>query len=584
MTSPTTFRAHLGGDPVAAGPQLSGSWQRWGNSGQERFFACESGVALTEGEAQRASELLIQGDAESVFRAQTASMVVVDPAMRSAVVACHPSGTHPLFLRTTRDSVIVGNSITAVAGPNPEPDSAGILQHLCWGWTVGRRTLLRDVHRVDPGAVVTLAVAPGGVRVETTTVPWHLNPSQTADGVPDFWDSLEAAISLPESGKVAVMMSGGWDSRTVLAALLRKVSTDRVLLYSHGNPESRELAIVRAIGRTLGCAVHLEPITPDPFSLPAVADGFVRTENVLFPHWHAAARRLKTLGVTRTYTGVFGELVGGRYGTTTEGSFAQKVLATFLPQLGGKVAPSQVVNEVLSRFERTLPTSRPWFLTQEFWASAQLELDEIRTECREWLGHEFTRHNPTLGGLMEAFYLKHRAGQYAGAQPRSFLGQSDWASPMASLDCIRSGAALDFGSRVQNRRNRQMLRQNDPRVLGPSTAACLIPARYPIPLQEASRAFRKVAQALAQYGRPGRPIALSWNDFSFLKNSGALEQIVGTFSSRIIDQKAVRQRVAAGNTSQGGNLHSLADMMLKIANVEWSLNPDAIGAGRNPSG
>lgn len=578
MASPTTFLVQLGGNPPG-GPQFSGSWHRWGSSGQERCLAYECGVAMTEGEVHRAGELLVQGDAESVFRAHTASMVVVDPVAGSAIIACHPSGMHPLFLHESPDGLVVGNSLAEVGGSVRRPDFVGLLEHLFWGWCIGTRTPVAGVQRLEPGAVATIAAGPEGPSIKWASVPWHGTPNVEKPGT-DFWAHLTEAISVPVSGPVALMMSGGWDSRTVLAALLQHVSPDRILLYSHGMVESRELALVKAIGKRLGCKVHLEPITPGSFDLSVMAEGFHRTGHIQFPYWHYAGHRLVDLGVGQAYAGVLGEVVGGGYGTTFAGSFLQKALATVTPRLAKPSSGRGIVDEIMARFEVNIPRGKPWFLTSGAWSLAEPSVATIREETRAWMERGLTEANPTMGGLMEEFFAKHRAGHYTGEQPRCFMGVLPWRNPMATLDCIRSGVALDFSSRVQNRHNRRMLLKHDRRVLERPTAACLVPAKYPIPIQEASRALRKVLEMLS----PTKALRLSWANFDFLRNSGKLEIIAATFGPDIIDREAVQQRIARANASDRGSMHSLTDMLLKITNAEWWLNPGAIGAGRNASG
>ena len=578
IKSSTTFRIRLTNDPTV-GPEFSGSWVRWGRSGQERCLACESGVALTESETHRAGDLLIRGDAESVFRVHSASMAVVDPGTRSITIACHPSGLHPIFLRPEPDGIVAGNSLTEVAGANRIPDPVGLLEHLFWGWCIGVRTPVAGVRRLEPGQVATITVRDGGPSIEWSCVPWHSGPEAEELGT-TYWAQLAGAISVPGSGPVALMMSVGWDSRTLLAALLQHLPADRVLLYSHGMVDSRELALVDAFGRKLGCRVHLEPIAPSSFDVDSMAEGFRRTGNIQFPYWHHAGRRLADLGVRQGYNGIFGELIGGRHGTTKAGSFLQRALVAVAPRLVRSQRREGIVAEGMALFETTIPSGKPWFLTSDAWRSMEPSVAIIREEARDWLERHLAVPNPTIGGLMEEFFSKHLNGQYAGEQPRSFLGLIPWSTPMASLGCIRNGVALDFSTRAQNRHHRRMLREHAPAFLTRPTAACLIPAKYPIPMQEASRALRKVLEALS----PARASRLSWANFDFLRNSGRLEAIAATFGPQFIDREAVKNRVAAANSSTQGSMHSLTDMLLKITNVEWWLNPQASGGSVHSAG
>src|SRR5262249_10251889 len=140
-----------------------------------------------------------------------------------------------------------------------------------------------------------------------------------------------------DPGRHAVMMSGGWDSRTLFAAMLGELGPERLLAYTHGDLQSREVGLVADICRWAGVALRREPLGDVLYDLDALERGCGRTENVMFPHWHRAGTVLARAGVESVSAGVYGEVLGGHYGPAMVLGGRRKIAAVAAGLLGRSV-------------------------------------------------------------------------------------------------------------------------------------------------------------------------------------------------------------------------------------------------------
>jgi 7-cyano-7-deazaguanine synthase in queuosine biosynthesis len=83
------------------------------------------------------------------------------------------------------------------------------------------------------------------------------------------------------------MMSGGWDSRTLLAAALAANAND-LKCYTHGDEDSRELRNVRRLCEMSSVPLVSNVIDDSTISQELLLGTFPRVENAVFPHWHRA--------------------------------------------------------------------------------------------------------------------------------------------------------------------------------------------------------------------------------------------------------------------------------------------------------
>src|SRR5690606_18372164 len=269
-----------------------------------------------------------------------------------------------------------------------EPDFIAITEFLNRGYLFGHRSFFRGIHRLLPGQSIAYFADRDQLVVSETSTAWvgraNDRPAKRALYVEMAWEALNEAIracigrDLPQ----ALMMSAGWDSRMLLAALAGQVDPENLLGYSHGDPNSRELRLARSILESVGVSSRQEPIDDTVFDLDLLAQGFERIENVTYPNWHRDGRLLAERGMSSVSAGVYGEVLGGHYGPAMLLVGRRKVASVakdlVVPTLNKEFR--RVDDAVSLLRSRLSASSKPRVLKDEVWNALDKPLETIEAD------------------------------------------------------------------------------------------------------------------------------------------------------------------------------------------------------------
>lgn len=171
-------------------------------------------------------------------------------------------GTHDLYYATDGDALVVSSSIQALArypGVTPEFAPEYLQQFCVYTRAMGVRTPLVGVTMVPPATVLTHDIATGTLDAERYWRPTYRPLDRGRDFfVRAFRRRFAAALRdrLPADGQVGVFLSGGSDSRLVLAAM-DDADRDRTTAYHLANWRSREARTADRVARTAGVDFEL---------------------------------------------------------------------------------------------------------------------------------------------------------------------------------------------------------------------------------------------------------------------------------------------------------------------------------------
>lgn len=496
---------------------------------------------------------------------------------RTLILMSDWSGIIPLYCARAGDGFIFSSLLAPLArAVEAEPDHISVMEFLRGGYITDGRTLFDGVHRLQAGQVIRFSLDTG-LTCEETSPLWSgeqdIDPESATEAARTYLrEALRA--SLDGSSGVTLMMSGGWDSRTLLAGMSRS-SNGSLAAYSHGASGSRELGIVRRLCQRTGVPLRFEPIDDRIFDPDLRGIGGSRAENLLFPHWLRAGRLHE--GGDTLVAGVLGEVLGGHYGPAMLERGLSRVFEVAFPLFTGRStrrARGDKAFAAASDHLRQHPEGPRWYLDADFEESL-CDLTDRINERIVWSLRRLQRRgvdDPVR--LIEAYISEHRAAQYFAAQLLNSRAYTDVSFPFAQPEFLHFASTLPFPIKIHNSLNRKLILRESPELLREPTAAMLVPAYAPVPVQEISRMIRKGVDA----GRgliPGRRRSTSrsgWVDFTFLRGSRHLEVLVDSLESEIWDRASIRQRIAELQTAPVTALHPFFDQFSKILTVDTLLS------------
>lgn len=500
-----------------------------------------------------------------------------DEAALHLSVEC--AGSFPLYVSVLPRGVLFCSLLRPLARvQRAEPDPIAILQFLRDAYTCNGRSLFAGIRRLLPGQVLSWT-AQDGVRLSETSALWtSLAAESDADEAAEsLWECLGQSVSseTSQSGRLALMMSAGWDSRTLLAAAGAHCHPDRLLGFSHGDLGSRELSIARAICESRSTEFTAAQIDDDVFSPDREVTAFARTETAMFPHWHRAGDLLTRLGVTCSVAGVYGEILGGHYGSSMVAGGLGKGLVVARTLLGTKRAsPPGMTRADLDSRLKLIRYSPPAALHRGFLETIEEPKDTLNRDIAADLGRLRERGIGTPESVLEAYISEHRGSHFINAQLLSSRAFIDVSLPFADPAVLSLATALPISVKIHNRLNRIMLRRHAPDLLRFPLAATLIPASAPIAVQEASRLARKAWEDARWWlhfasDRRMAPPRLGWVNFEFLRSGVSLQAQLDGLRLDIWDRAALQARIDQVKRYEWREqLHPVFDNFARILTID----------------
>ncbi len=163
-----------------------------------------------------------------------------------------PLGAWPLYLRRLPGGLAVGTSALTLArlAPSCDFDPEGVAELLTFGQLLGSRTLYAGIEALPPGA--RRIDSRSASRRERLLLASEPEPRRSLDQAADqILAAIDAAVGMaPVSSLPGLLLSGGLDSRLVLALLVR--SGQPVRAFTFGQPGCADEKLARRATSVLG--------------------------------------------------------------------------------------------------------------------------------------------------------------------------------------------------------------------------------------------------------------------------------------------------------------------------------------------
>ena len=485
------------------------------------------------------------------------SIAVMLPNERKCFLACDWSGTFSIYYLATPAGLMFCSRqrpLARVLGLKPDP--LGCLEFLKYGYTLRDRTHFQGLKRLLPGQILAYDDASKKIAITEDSVLWAEEAVQHSSRralIDACWDALTEAVrsSLVPKQRNAILLSGGWDSRTLFAAALAEVPRANLVAYCHGDLESSEIEISRSLANSADVAFQAEPIDKRSFDPDFLRGCFETTEDVRFPWFHVAGKLLAQAEAQAVTSGVYGEVLGGHYGVSMILGGTSKAMAVGKALLGVRNGASQPMTAATTLINdlhlKTL--SKPFSLSRDFWDSLDNPTESVKADLDWSISRLRQRGVNTADGLIEAFVTEHRGTQYINAQIRSCRSTLDIALPLVDRNLLRLACRIPIQDKIHNTLSKDILLQHASGMLGLPCAATLVPASYPILVHEAGRVIRRILEQTRRKAfllTDGR-VSVSrfgWVNFEFLRRKQVLRTLQEASTQPIWDRQAIGAKVS----------------------------------------
>ena len=510
------------------------------------------------------------------------NICIFDKNNNNLYIASDLLGSFPLYYAVNNNAFVFSSRIKPIAMYlKSTPDDTGIFEFLLNGYNIGKRTLYNDIHRLRPGETLSFNGHSHNLTIKIYSRLWSSQSKYEFSKQLVDHASLLLRDSFDTNKRTMLMMSAGWDSRTLLAAGIAAHKLDNFKAYTHGDIASRELGIVDRICEFTGVDLIKQELSSEMYKTDFLRSNLGYTENIVFPHWHWAGEIAKDLDIQQVAAGIYGESFGGHYGPPAILHGADKIVSVgkyLLKIRRSKHRETSYKEDALnaaSLLLRIPSIQKPWFISDDYWGSCIQDVSKlINNDIDNLLLDYQQRGINTPEDYIEAFITEQRGTQYITAQLLSCRHHVDICLPYADRQYLEFSAHLPFEKKVHNILNKAVIKSLAPDLLRHPMAATLLPAKYPIICQETSRAARKlletglwsahkISQGLIKEPR------MSWVNFQFLSEGNTINEIIDSLHHPYWDKNKMRSYTS---NMQHTSMHPISDMLMKILTIDFCLD------------
>ena len=280
--------------------------------------------------------------------------VAFSNATKELVLCNDLIGFMPVYFTRRRNDWIGGTSLIVLSRVlRPAVDVTGLVQKITPPYAnYGRRTILAGISRLLPGERMVCGRGAGGSRSDFDDTLCNGMVNADVDTTARMvWNCLQNEITLAVGSEdnIGVAMSGGWDSRIVLAGIAHRQKAIECLTY--GDPDAYEPVIARRCAEAVGARHECFPIQDNYFPPADAFNSLAReTESFTIPEWFSiiGARKAGGGGKNILLLGDHAQSIDARYMTLLSSRTARR--KSFVNSLLGRMDPLTAATE--QDFER----------------------------------------------------------------------------------------------------------------------------------------------------------------------------------------------------------------------------------------
>jgi len=492
-------------------------------------------------------------------------------ASKKLTVTSDLAGAEPLYYRHINSAILLSNRLDNLIENNDLPDWEAIHCYLTFGYTLGESTFFENIQQ-------TLS----NQRLEVNTDSLELT-KQVSDNTPQTingetlssngrtFAKLLSDIMLTYS-PMALMMSAGWDSRTLLAPRKSPIAT----AYTHGDTSSRECTIAKKLSGTVRTDHYFKDVKGLVIDTELLDEMLTLHGHCLFPIWHLSSKLISEKFSLPIASGVIGARLGGHNGFPSAGTRFQKSFNS-LHLISPKIVSKE---KIINDFKKRLTTPKTFWFTSDKGNEIFSQTSTIITKNIHNTLDDYLNETDDFSFAIEKFNYDHVSRQYMMKQPTMAKPFQGYYSPLSHPELLNLVYNVPFKQRIQNRLTRKVIAELNTDLLEFPMAATLIKAKMPILAQEFSRIIRILFEKTFYKLRKNRP-NLGWFNYEHLYSGDFFETTINSLESDIWSKERMLKTIAS-NQKNDIDAGSTMDMICKIKTIDYYLSDASRTMAPNP--
>lgn len=394
------------------------------------------------------AEELAAGNIEDVYRKIDGTYAIGGYLQRHGLFGFGDfSGLTPLYTTHTNELSVVGNkpSLVGLANEKKQLDEKSLSWLIGHSNVFGVATPVKGVDLVEAETLVSAKIGYPYRKVSLPTV-WpdreeeplnNLSSSAWDEITHDLIKNTKAAVSFLPEAKVA--LTGGKDSRLILALTGASLPLDMIHSYTNGTVDNPDVECASFVAKEYGVKHTINDPSArsstafDPKSLwPILSAHSARFDGLICP-WDGRAGNLK--GTNLEFSGFGGELYR---------SHAKQFIATRPTEIKDAQARWRNYHQ---RFDPLGVLRDPFVRYQEAWTD-------------NWVAEQKSH----IVSLPEKFYVLYRLGHWSGPLMQNAVGRIKLA-PLLSTTAAKHYLRLNHEARVSELLHYEVMRRLSPKLV-----------------------------------------------------------------------------------------------------------------------
>jgi len=231
----------------------------------------ELGINYSKSTAEEKINVLRDGVIDEVWKILDgeAVLIFIPKDSQRIHIATDPFGLFPLFFYNGESSLTISTDLMGVLSTNPDLRSnlctQSIIEFVSCHFIMENRTLFENVYRLAEGSLGRFDYSTNSIEIED----WFTVPTTHEEKDVEFWiplvkQKLSASIKKRVTPNSGTFLSGGMDSRVILAAIPEKIRK-QMKAVTFGVVGADDCRIAKRVAKRFGIDLHHMILETDIF-------------------------------------------------------------------------------------------------------------------------------------------------------------------------------------------------------------------------------------------------------------------------------------------------------------------------------